>query len=73
MDYHHPPTPTPSHLVWGGWRWPAGFLLVLKGFLFSPCRILNLRGESGEEREDLHVNLLGLVLDDGSIISIVSP
>lgn len=23
--------------------------------------------------EDLHVNLLGLVLDDGSIISIVSP
>lgn len=30
-------------------------------------------GGSGEERGDLHVNLQGLILDDGSIISIVSP
>lgn len=44
----------------------------LERFPPHPSRILNLRG-TGEDRGNLHVNLLGLVLDDGSIISIVSP
>lgn len=70
--------PHPPHLS-PGWEWVAVASRVpasLERFssFFSLSRILNLRGGSlGRRWGNLHVNLLGLVLDDGSIISIVSP